>query len=119
MLGTVALGQELSATHDRLATAPATRPLLMRKEGMAAIEGEITKAGCLGAVCGDGSRQGTVGGQGLGVLCDGSIGQSPIHPARRLWAWRQGHGAPADLALLPRLLPTAVMLYARRAQAWR
>ena len=111
MLGTVALGQELDTTHDRLATAPATRPLLMRKEGMAAIEGEITKAGCLGAVCGDGSRQGTVGGQGLGVLCDGSIGQSPIHPARRLLAWRQGHRA-ADLILtaLPSLL-TVIMLY--------
>ena len=50
MLGTVALGQKSITAHHRQAAAPAASPFLARKEGMAAIEGEVAEAGRIGPV---------------------------------------------------------------------
>jgi hypothetical protein len=66
MLSVVALGQELSATHYRLATAPAIRSLLARKEGMALPRFEIAEAGRIGPASVSGSRQGLLAGQWRG-----------------------------------------------------
>jgi hypothetical protein len=48
VLGAVALGQEPFPALDRLAAAPAAGFLLVREEGVAAIEGEVAEAGCRG-----------------------------------------------------------------------
>ena len=68
MLGAVAVGQELAPALYRPAAAPAASSFLMWKEGMAAIEGKVTKAGRRGPARTSASRQRIVGGQWLGVL---------------------------------------------------
>ena len=68
MLGAVARGQKSITTYHCSTTAPAASTFLARKEGMAAIEGEVAEAGRMGPVHAGDSGQRIIDSQWLELL---------------------------------------------------
>jgi hypothetical protein len=68
MLGAIARGQKSITAYHRSTAAPAASTFLARKEGMAAIEGEVAEAGRIGPVHAGDSGQRIIDSQWLDLL---------------------------------------------------